>query len=218
MEGQIELRLSPCHHIREPDQYAPKKTMEYLNMVTVEEKFAALKALGVGEFTHLNGSLESHLHGTHKLLRQWGNPEFVCDAGLYHASYGTQPMKKLGLAHKEFVESDRPHIQKIIGIEAENLVYLYAACDRDYVYPQIGADRLQYRDRFTKAECILPPDTLSRLLEITLANELEICLKDSGFMQQNRTWFVQLFDRVRGLVSVSAFNYYQQVFDLNSPD
>lgn len=187
-------------------------------MVTVEEKFAALKALGVGEFVHLNGSLESHLHGTQQLLSQWRNPEFVCDAGLYHASYGTQPMKKLGLAHKEFVESDRRHIQKIIGIESESLVYLYAACDRDYVYPQIGADRLQYRDRFTQAESILPPDALSQLLEITLANELEIYLKDKSTTPQHKDWFVNLFDRFKGLVSVGAFNHYQQVFDLNSPD
>lgn len=180
-------------------------------MVTVEEKFAALKALGVGEFVHLNGSLESHLHGT-----QWGNPEFVCDAGLYHASYGTQPMKELGLAHKEFLASDRLHIQKIIGVKAENLVYLYAACDRDYFYPQIGVDRLQYRDRFTQKERFLASDTLSQLLEITLANELEIYLKDNGVMRQNKDWFVQLFDRFKGLVSVSAFNYYQQVFKKSS--
>src|SRR5690242_5488183 len=109
-----------------------------------KEKVAALTRLGVGEFAHLYGSLESHLLGTYSLLSEWGNPEFVCDAGLYHAVYGTQPMKELGIPHKDYSASDRPKIAAIIGPQAESLVYLYAACDRDYFYPNIGALRPLY--------------------------------------------------------------------------
>src|SRR5215210_6397781 len=96
-----------------------------------EEKFGALKNLGFGEFAHLNGSLEEHLRGTYALLAEWENPRFVCVAGLYHAVYGTQPMKALGIPHNEYSPADRPKIRKVIGARAEALVYLYGACDRD---------------------------------------------------------------------------------------
>ena len=176
------------------------------------DKFVALSKLGVGEFAHLNGSLESHLLGTYALLNEWGNPEPVCDAGLFHAVYGTQPMKALGIPHNEYSESDRPKIRSIIGADAEALVYLYGACDRDYFYPRIGAREPMYRDRFTGEERLLEPGLLSNLLEITIANELEICAGSKQIMEENRTWFTQLFDRFDGLVSPQAWARYRQMF------
>jgi hypothetical protein len=62
-----------------------------IDSAAINGKLLALKDLGVGEFAHLNGTLEHHLLGTCKLLMEWNNPEYVCDAGLYHAVYGTQP-------------------------------------------------------------------------------------------------------------------------------
>lgn len=181
-------------------------------MQCVQDKFSSLEKLGVGEFVHLNGSLKSHLHGTYELLNNWGNPEYVCDAGLYHASYGTQPMKKFGIAHKEYSESDRADIEKIIGKDAENLVYLYGACDRDYFYPQIGSNRPIYRDRFNQSESILPINVIKDLLEITIANELQMCISDPSFMSKNREWFIELFDRFEGIVSENAYTFYYETF------
>ena len=181
-------------------------------MSSVQDKFAALKDLGVGEFSHLNGSLESHLLETYEILTDWGNLEFVCDAGLFHASYGTQPMKKFGVAHKDYDPSDRPEIRRIIGVDAENLVYLYGACDRDYFYPQVGADEPIYRDRFTKCQEVLPKDVMANLLEITLANELQICASDASFLSKNREWYVDLFDRFKPVVSENAFAQYEEIF------
>lgn len=181
-------------------------------MNSVQDKFQALRDLGVGEFVHLNGSLESHLMETYEILANWGNPEFVCDAGLYHASYGTQPMKKFGIAHKEYDPADRPKIRSIIGAEAESLVYLYGACDRDFFYPQIGTDEPVYRDRFTNSNAILPEDGMRNLLEITLANELQICGSDPSFLNKNREWYIDLFDRFEPMVSEEAFAQYQETF------
>ena len=175
-------------------------------------KFSALKELGVGEFAHLNGNLEEHLLGTYELLMEWKNPQFVCTAGLYHAVYGTQPMKALGIPHNDYAPSDRAKIRKIIGSRAEALVYLYGACDRDYLYPQVGSRDCEYRDRFIGAKSVLTPRTLSTLLEITMANELEICRRSQAFMEQHRTWFVDLFDRFNGCVSARAFAEYRSTF------
>jgi hypothetical protein len=179
-----------------------------------ERAFRALKELGVGEFEHLNGNLEEHLLGTYRLLARWNNPKFVCAAGLYHAAYGTQPMKAMGIPHNEYSPSDRPKIRKVIGSRAEGLVYLYGACDRDHFYPQIGANAPTIRDRFTGTETVLTPQTLANLLELTMANELEICRSSRAFMEEHRCWFVELFDRFEVYVSARAFADYRKTFAL----
>jgi hypothetical protein len=177
------------------------------------DKFSALKGLGVGEFAHLNGDLESHLSGTYALLARWGNPVHVCDAGLYHAVYGTQPMERLGLPHKAYSPSDRPGIREIIGAEAERLVYTYGACDRDFLYPQLGSPNPIYRDRFSGRHLELPARMLSELLEITLANELEICISGPSLKEKHREGNMWLFGRCQGLVSENAFACYREVFE-----
>ena len=183
-----------------------------INYAATNDKLLALKALGVGEFGHLNGNLESHLSGTYKLLMEWNNPEYICDAGLYHAVYGTQPLKRLGIPHKEYSPSDRPKIREIIGEESEQLVYLYGACDRDYFYPQIGSPMAVYRDRFTGKTLELSPKILKDILEITMANELEICVSGPSFKEKNRNDLVELFNRFNGLVSMEAYKCYKEVF------
>jgi hypothetical protein len=179
---------------------------------SINDKLLALKNLGVGEFAHLNGNLESHLSGTYGLLVEWNNPEYICDAGLYHAVYGTQPMTRLGMPHKEYSPSDRPKIREIIGTESERLVYFYGACDRDYFYPQIGSSMAVYRDRFTGEKQELPCGTMKALLEITMANELEICISGPMFREKNREGLVELFDRFEGLASEKAYSHYKSVF------
>lgn len=180
----------------------------------MSSKFLTLKELGVGEFAHLNGDLESHLLGTYKLLKEWDNPEYVCDAGLYHAVYGTQPMQKLGIPHNEYSPSDRPKIRGIIGEESEQLVYLYGACDRDYFYPQIGSPKPNYRDRFTGKNQVLSSIALMDILEITMANELEICISGPSLKEINRDNCIELFDRFNGFVSAKAFARYREVFKM----
>lgn len=183
-----------------------------IHSAAMKTKFNALKDLGVGEFAHLNGNLESHLLGTYELLKEWENSEYVCDAGLYHAVYGTQPMKNLGIPHKEYSPSDRPIIREVIGEESERLVYLYGACDRDYFYPQIGSPMAIFRDRFTGKTGELSFKTLKDILEITMANELEICISGPSIRDRDRTNYIELFDRFNGLVSVKAYERYQEIF------
>jgi hypothetical protein len=178
-----------------------------------KDKLGALRELGVGEFAHLNGKLESHLSGTYGLLMEWGNAEYVCDAGLYHAVYSTQPMQRLGIPHNEYSPADRPKIRGIIGEEAEALVYLYGACDRDYFYPQIGSPAPDYRDRFTGKSLLLPSRTLRDLLEITMANELEICVSGPAFKETHRKDYIELFNRFNGIVSAKAYERYREVFE-----
>lgn len=161
-----------------------------------------LRALGAAEFAHVHGTLERHLHGTERLLRLWGNREAVCIAGLYHAVYGTD-----GITGRLVGLDARNAIAEVIGVEAEALAYLYGACDRERYHPRIGTPAQQvFVDRFTATSYAISAPTLRDFCEITVANELELALRNPRFRQRRAGELMPLFDRMRGIVSGSAFD------------
>jgi hypothetical protein len=119
---------------------------------------------------HLNGTLLDHLLATEELLATWGSPEDLSLAGLCHAAYGTD-----GFAPFLLPLEDRATLAAVVGPEVEDIVYLYASCDRAVVYPQLAGDGpVQFRDRFRGA-CFEPSEAaLTTFVDLTLANELEI--------------------------------------------
>jgi len=126
--------------------------------------------------THLNGTLLKHLIATEDLLRSWGSSEELCLAGLCHATYGTD-----GFAPFLVPFDDRRVLRDVVGSDVEEIVYLYAACDRSLLYPQLSGDGpVCVRDRFLD-ETFPPADARIRdFVDLTLANELEIALVGSG--------------------------------------
>ncbi|HEU5109766.1 MAG TPA: hypothetical protein VFT95_14585, partial [Micromonosporaceae bacterium] len=63
----------------------------------------------------------------------------------------------------------------LIGEEAEEIVYRYGACDRDFSYPRLaGSGPPQLRDRFTGAVTEPPVRHVRDLVELTFANELDV--------------------------------------------
>lgn len=159
-----------------------------------------LRALGAGEFVHLNGTLERHLRATAGLLRAWGNREAVCLAGLYHAVYGTA-----GIAGSLVALDARDAVAGIIGAEAEGLVYLYAACDRDRFHPRIGMPmQRMFADRFAGAQYLIDKCQLRDFCEITVANELELALCSHTFKARHAKSLMDLIARMRGLVGDAA--------------
>jgi len=146
----------------------------------VGSKFIALQKLGAGEFEHLNGSLLAHLNATYQLLKQWQATQHLCDAGLYHAAYGTD-----GFDTRVIALTRRNDIANIIGEQAEAIVYLYCACDRDYVFSRIGKYKeVHFKDRFTSKEFILTSEQASQFCELTVANELELAIDSQEFRNQ----------------------------------
>lgn len=159
-----------------------------------------LHALGAAAFPHVNGTLERHLHGTERLLRQWGGREALCIAGLYHAVYGTAGIEGCltGL-------DARDAIARIIGAEAESLVYLYGACDRERFHPRIGtAAQNGFVDRFAAREYAITDAQLRDFCEITVANELDLALGNPHFAQRHGDALLELFARMRGSISEAA--------------
>ena len=166
-----------------------------------------LRALGADAFAHVNGTLEHHLHGTERLLRRFGNREAVCVAGLYHAVYGTD-----GITGYLVPPDARDAIVAIIGTEAEDLVYLYGACDRVRFHPRFGTplQRL-FVDRFSESQYPVSEPQLRDFCEITVANEIELALGNRAFRTRHAAELLQLFDRMRGLVSDAAYAMAQHV-------
>ena len=174
-----------------------------------QEIVAFLESRAAGEVAHVAQTLFEHLQGTYELLREWGNPADVCHAGLCHALYGTDGLPVALLD----VRTERDALATVIGAEAESQVYLYASCDRSYLYPQLGTtERPSFRDRFTGAVFVPDPPAFAAFMELTFANELDMFRDNPALVDEHQaTWGVR-FERSRPFVSDAAFGFFRGVF------
>lgn len=179
-------------------------------MKPVHDPMRAPRLFHAAPIPHVEGGdLASHLIGTYGLLREWGNDAALCAAGLHHAAYGTA-----GFATALFDRRERALVAELLGTDVEALVYLYAACDRDYTYPRVDGRRrvVAYRDRFDGRHRELTTPEARALLELTLANELEIALRSPAFRERHRAYFADLFARAEPFLSQRGFACFISVF------
>ena len=166
----------------------------------MNSKFEELNNLGAGEFEHLNGSLIEHLNSTYQLLIKWRASQEVCDSGLYHAAYGTA-----GFESQVVSFSQRKDIAKIIGDSAEAIVYLYCSCDRSFVFKHFDSKKpINFKDRFTGNEFELTNEQARQFCELTVANELELAIASSEFLQEHGKSLLNLFIKMEPLLSKPA--------------
>jgi hypothetical protein len=125
---------------------------------------------GADQIDHLNGTLFDHLERTELLLRRWGCSEVVSIAGLSHAVYGTD-----GFPTALVALEDRGVFTGVAGSDVEALVYLYACCDRRFVYPRLSDGvRMDFRDRFSGRTFLPAKPDLRDFVDLTLANEFDV--------------------------------------------
>ena len=172
--------------------------------MNTKEKFNTLAELGAGDFQHLNGTLIEHLKGTARLLQLWGARAVLQDAGLYHAAYGTAGFDSamVGL-------DMRDKIAEVIGTEAEQLVYLYCSCDRDFVFSHLNNGPVGFRDRFTSAEFVLSEKRARDFCELTVANEMELVLASAEFRQEHGEGLRNLFEKMTTRLSPQAIRCFR---------
>jgi hypothetical protein len=128
-----------------------------------------LDSYGTAAAPHTGRALRDHLVGTFRLLEAWGNDEDVCMAGLFHSIYGTEIYTRISAELGE-----RDTIRRVIGYRAEELAYMFCACDRRRMLSNVERpDGFVLHDRFTNGEVPLDRGTLAALVEIAFANELE---------------------------------------------
>lgn len=169
------------------------------------DKFQQLAELGAGDFEHLNGDLLTHLQSTQRLLKSWGASDVLCDAGLYHAAYGTAGFEQ------SMVSLDmRDKIATIIGNKAEQLVYLYCSCDRNYTFERITSQKIEFRDRFNDTKFQLTSQQAIDFCELTVANEMELVLASNDFKKQYGEALLCLFNKMQPCLSKTAIDCYKQ--------
>lgn len=94
-------------------------------MTDLLEEFLA--RCGVHDVRHSGRTLSEHLRGTEQLLRNWGQDEAVCRAGLFHSIYGTN-----AFVHESATLTQRVSIAALLGVRAEQLVYLFHVLHRPH--------------------------------------------------------------------------------------
>ena len=164
------------------------------------DKFKQLSELGAGDFEHLDGTLLEHLKSTRELLREWGASSELQYAGLYHAAYGTT-----GFEEKLVSLEYRGRIKKIVGEAAEEVIYQYCACDREFFFSNFGIEAKPiFKNRFTDELYHLPESMLKMFCELTAANETEIAIDNINFKNKHDTALGELFEKMAPYLSQSA--------------
>jgi hypothetical protein len=162
---------------------------------------AAIKLLaerGAGEIPHPGGTLLAHLRRVHTQLTEWAARPAVQMAGLCHAYYGTD-----GFATALGEVTRRHELAAIVGQEAEQLIYLYASCDRDYTYPRLLDGG--FKDRFTGTQLRPPWQARQDFAELTVANELDVIRANTELRARYGRALRELFTPWRGLLSDRAW-------------
>lgn len=147
-----------------------------------------------------------HLGRVADRLAGYGASSDVVAAGLTHAAYSTDGFDTALLAL-----SEREVLRSAIGSAAEDLVYRYAATDRRPFYRQLDQPLLVWTDRFSGASLTLDPPEVSTLMELTVANELDVVEHAPDVRAEYAASLLALFTRGRGLLSAAAWADVQHV-------
>ncbi|MGC4746130.1 DUF6817 domain-containing protein [Micromonospora sp. DT201] len=154
-----------------------------------------LRDHGAERIAHPGGNLYGHLCRVSERLAVLGCGSEVQAAGLTHAVYGTDGFD-LALLDR----ADRAVLRDLVGADAEELVYLYGACDRGRTWREL-AETGQVFDRF---EChVRTPDAaqLRSLIDLSIVNELDVVEHDPAVAGRHGAYFRELFASWAALAS-----------------
>jgi hypothetical protein len=121
-------------------------------------------------------------------------------AGFLHAAYSTDGYDVALLSVDE-----RSVLRDVIGSAAEELVYRYGATTRALFYRQLGQSLVVWTDRFTGASLTLDPVDVAPLVELTVANELDVVLFADAVPDGYRASLLGLLTRARSHMSDLAW-------------
>lgn len=141
----------------------------------IEPLVHALREMGADVRDHSGRTLLDHLLGVYALLRDWGDPPALRLAGLFHSIYGT-----VAFRHSSAAVEDRDRIRALIGVTAEQLAYLFCACDQRELLRRAASMELgvsmpsvALMDTKTGSELAVPQETFRALAEIGVANLID---------------------------------------------
>ena len=169
-------------------------------MTSVDAILRFLGDRGMHTIEHPGGTLGAHLLRTYETLRGWGARPALTLAGLCHAAYGTD-----GFAPSLLALSQRDELRARIGRDAEAIVYVYAICDREPLYAQLGRVAAPaFRDRISGRDFTPTPAMLRDIVELTFANELDLVQISPEFAAEHGPALAELFARCEALATAPA--------------
>ncbi|WP_328653441.1 hypothetical protein OG598_06100 [Micromonospora sp. NBC_00330] len=146
-----------------------------------------LRRHGAEQIAHPGGNLYAHLCRVSERLAVLGCNRKVQAAGLTHAVYGTE-----GFDLTLLDRSDRAVLRNLVGADAEELVYLYGACDRGRSWRELARTGEVF-DRFTD-QVRTPDETqLRSLVDLSIVNELDVIEHDPAVADRHGAYFRELF-------------------------
>jgi hypothetical protein len=158
-----------------------------------------LSARGAADIEHPGGTLLSHLvRVSHQLARLSTAPAalHVQLAGLAHDCYGTEGFP-LALISPD---DGREQLRSLIGPEAEELVHLYAGCDRGRTWRPLASTR-QVWSRFGTPPQTLTDGQLQAFADLCTVNEVDVLAHTAQVPERHREAFASLFDSWRPIAS-----------------
>ena len=156
---------------------------------------AFLRDHGAASIEHPGGTLYAHLCRVEQRLAACGAAPYVRLAGLTHAAYSTDGFDVALIAW-----TDRHLLRAVIGPEAEELVYLYGACDRDRTWPDLVTTATVH-DRFTGRESLLEAGRIGPFVDLSVVNELDVIEQNPALLGKHGDYFRDLFARWAPLTS-----------------
>jgi aspartate beta-hydroxylase len=127
-----------------------------------------LESEGAGKLIHRGGrALLDHLVETSRIVRRWGQPEWLARAALTHSVYGTEAFRP-----KLVSIARRDEVAAVAGVRAERLAYLFSVTPRR---PLLAGTHLWARDLPSFDAQAAPPtsEELDALVVLHLANLAE---------------------------------------------
>jgi hypothetical protein len=167
-----------------------------------DQALGLLMAAGAETIEHPGGTLLAHLQRVSVLLASWGARPALMSAGLCHAFYGTD-----GFAVTLLNLDQRAVLAHAIGEEGEELVYLYASCDRKATYHSLAEPGAAFINRFTGEHTRPTVEQRRDFAELTAANELDIAAVSPPMRERYGADLLELFTRWRPLLSRRAWEH-----------
>lgn len=130
---------------------------------------------GGNRIAHPGGTLAAHLARVADKLRAWGAEDTIIDAARLHAGYGTD-----GFAVAIASTSSRAEVVSVVGAASEALIDLYCVCDRKASYGSWATKTPVVVERDGCDTRPIAKDTCRALIEMTVANELDVMTHDAG--------------------------------------
>ncbi|MFC7534095.1 DUF6817 domain-containing protein [Actinoplanes sp. GCM10030250] len=164
-----------------------------------------LRRCGADTVRHPGGTLYAHLCRVEERLAKLGHGDDVQAAGLTHAAYSTD-----GFDLALIFWQERERLRDLVGAEAEELVYLYGACDRDSSWERL-AETKRVTDRFTGDVRELTVEQMTPFADLSIVNELDVFDQNPAILERNRAYFSKIFTAWESVASPPVVAEAQRV-------